>query len=245
MDDMAGQGPTRLTDRVKRGLVTLISAENLQPGDRLPTAAQLCDRFGVSRTVVREAIASLQAEGRLVSRRGSGVYVGDTPAGPTGSLRMGSPQDIADLLEFMELRMSVEIEAAGLAAERRSETDLLRIEQAMSSFARHMEDKTLATEADRALHRAIAQATSNPKFLDFVDQLGERLIPRKALGAAFADRDEQAAFLRAIHEEHRAIAEAIAERQPQEARDAMRRHLDNGRRRYRTWTVQHNSGDSL
>lgn len=236
------QGAARLTDRVKGGLISLITADNLQPGDRLPTAEQLCATFGVSRTVVREAIASLQAEGRLVSKRGSGVYVCEAPAPASGGLSMGSPQDIADVLEFMELRMSVEIEAAGLAAERRSETDLLRLEQAMSSFARHMQDKTLASDADQALHRSIAQATSNPKFAAFVDQLGERLIPRRALGAAFADSEEQLSFLRTIHEEHRAIVDAIADRRPQLARDSMRLHLDNGRRRYRNWNVQHQSG---
>lgn len=239
------QGAARLTDTVKTGLIGLISRDNLQAGDKLPTAEQLCQRFGVSRTVVREAIASLQAEGRLVSKRGSGVYVNDAAPVRSGTLVMGSPQDIAEVLEFMELRMSVEIEAAGLAAERRSETDLLRIEQAMSSFFRHMQDKAMASDADRALHRAIAQATSNPKFGEFVDHMGERLIPRKALGAAFADSDEQAAFLKTIHDEHRVIADAIANRQPQQARDGMRIHLDNGRRRYRNWNVEHQANEDL
>ncbi len=241
---MTRQGAVRLTDTVKGGLISLISSDKLQAGDKLPTAEQLCQRFGVSRTVVREAIASLQAEGRLVSKRGSGVYVSDTQPNRSGSLLMGSPEDIADVREFMELRMSVEIEAAGLAAERRSETDLLRIEQAMSSFARHMQDKTLASDADRALHRAIAQATNNPRFGEFVDQLGERLIPRKALGAAFADSEEQMSFLLTIHDEHRAIADAIANRQPERARETMRTHLDNGRRRYRNWNVQHQGSSS-
>lgn len=241
---MTRQVTVRLTDKVKTGLVSLIATNKLIAGDKLPTAEQLCERFGVSRTVVREAIASLQAEGRLVSMRGSGVYVSDALPAASGSFFMGSPQDIADVLEFMELRMSVEIEAAGLAAERRSETDLLRIEQAMSSFARHMQDKTMASDADRTLHRSIAQATSNPKFGQFVDQMGERLIPRRALGAAFADSDEQMSFLKTIHEEHRAIADAIANRDPQLARASMRTHLENGRRRYRNWNVQNQLNDT-
>lgn len=240
---MMRQGAARLTDTVKGGLISLIASENLQPGDKLPTAEQLCLKFGVSRTVVREATASLQAEGRLVSKRGSGVYVSEAPSPAPGSLVMRSPNDIADVIEFMELRMSVEIEAAGLAAERRNETDLLRIEQAMTSFSRHIEDKAMASDADRALHRSIAQATGNPKFVEFVDQLGERLIPRKALGAAFADSDEQISFLKNIQEEHRAIADAIADRQPQLARDSMRIHLDNGRRRYRNWNLEHQTGE--
>jgi len=236
---MMRQGAPRLTDRVKAGLISLIASDNLQAGDKLPTAERLCSHFGVSRTVVREAIASLQAEGRLTSKRGSGVYVSDVPPSPRSSLVMSAPDDIAEVLELMELRMSVEIEGAGLAAQRRNEIDLLRIEQAMTNFERHVRDRTMASEADSALHGAIAQATGNPKFSEFVDQLGERLIPRKALGAAFADADEQVSFLTTIHSEHRAIVDAIASRQPETARERMRVHLANGRRRYRDWNLDH------
>lgn len=242
---MIRQGEARLTDGVRDGLIRLIASDNLQVGAKLPTAEQLCLRFGVSRTVVREAIASLQAEGRLISKRGSGVYVCDATPAPKGPSVMRSPNDIAEMLEFMELRMSVEIEAAGIAAERRTETDLLRIEQAMINFEQHLHGKTMASDVDRALHLSIAQATGNPKFSEFVDQLGERLIPRKALGAAFADADEQVNFLRKIHAEHRVIADAIADRQPETARDSMRIHLDNGRRRYRNWTLEQFADASL
>ena len=109
----------RLTDRVKNGLIRMIAEDGLQPGDKLPPSDRLCEQFSVSRTVVREAIASLKAEGRLRSLRGSGVYVSEPPK-PTGgnSMFMEAPQDIGDVLDFMEFRMSVEIEAAGLAAER-------------------------------------------------------------------------------------------------------------------------------
>ncbi|MDV3253715.1 FadR family transcriptional regulator [Devosia sp. BK] len=242
---MIRQGEPRLTDGVRDGLVRLIASDNLPVGAKLPTAEQLCLRFGVSRTVVREAIASLEAEGRLISKRGSGVYVSDATPVPTGPSVMRSPNDIAEMLEFMELRMSVEIEAAGIAAERRTETDLLRIEQAMINFEQHLQGKTIASDVDRALHLSIAQATGNPKFSEFVDRLGERLIPRRALGADFADADEQISFLRKIHTEHRVIADAIAERQPETARDSMRIHLDNGRRRYRNWTLEHFADASL
>ena len=72
---MSSDNSLHLTDRVKLDLMRLIEADNLKPGDKLPTADRLCERFSVSRTVVREAIASLKAEGRLRSLRGSGVYV--------------------------------------------------------------------------------------------------------------------------------------------------------------------------
>lgn len=233
----------RLTDRVKDGLVRLIADSGLKPGDKLPPAEKLCESFEVSRTVVREAIASLKAEGRLRSLRGSGVYVSEPPKMLGGSMFMEAPQDIAEVLDFIEFRMSVEIEAAGLAAERRTETNLLRMEQALSQFARHLADNSLATDADRAFHRAIADATNNKRFRLFVDEIGERLIPRRALGASFSDEKDKAEFLENIQTEHRRIFEAISERQADAARLAMRQHLEGGRRRYREWSLAHDLGN--
>ncbi|WP_240233040.1 FadR/GntR family transcriptional regulator [Devosia lacusdianchii] len=229
----------RLTDRVKTGLVRLIADEGLKPGDKLPPSDQLCEKFSVSRTVVREAIASLKAEGRLRSLRGSGVYVSAPPKAVGGSMFMEAPQDIGDVLDFIEFRMSVEIEAAGLAAERRTETNLLRMEQALSQFARHLEDNSLATDADRSFHRAIADATNNMRFRLFVDEMGERLIPRRALGASFTDEKDKSEFLENIQSEHRRIFDAISDRRADEARAAMRQHLEGGRRRYREWSLAH------
>ncbi len=237
--NMADVQAPRLTDRVKSGLIQLIADDGLQPGDKLPPSDQLCTRFSVSRTVVREAIASLKAEGRLRSLRGSGVYVSEPPTLTLGSMLMEAPQDIGAVLDFMEFRMSVEIEAAGLAAERRTETNLLRMEQAMSQFARHLADNTLATDADRSFHRAIADATNNMRFRLFVDEMGDRLIPRRALRASFTDEKDKSEFLDMIQGEHRRIFEAISARRADDARAAMRQHLEGGRRRYREWSLTH------
>jgi len=188
---------------------------------------------------VREAIASLKAEGRLRSRRGSGVYV-ETPPEPGRGVPMfmAAPQEIGDVLDFMEFRISVEIEAAGLAAERRTEITLLRMQQALVQFERHIDaDASLATDADHAFHRAIAEATHNSRFRLFVDEAGDRLIPRRALGARFADDGSRRDFLAAIASEHQAIFIAISDRRADEARLAMRRHLEDGRRRYREWRL--------
>jgi GntR family transcriptional repressor for pyruvate dehydrogenase complex len=227
-----------LTDRVKLDLMRLIEADNLKPGDRLPAADDLCRQFSVSRTVVREAIASLKAEGRLRSLRGSGVYVETPPPAAKGTaMFMAAPEEIGDILDFMEFRISVEVEAAGLAAERRNEVNLLRMAQALVQFRKHFKDKTLATDADRAFHRAIADATNNNRFRLFVDEVGERLIPRRALGATFVDERSKTEFLEVIAEEHQRIYDAISDRKPDDARIAMRRHLEDGRRRYRDWRI--------
>lgn len=237
---MSTERAFHLTDRVKLDLLRLIEADDLKPGDKLPPADQLCTRFSVSRTVVREAIASLKAEGRLRSLRGSGVYV-SKPRELVGAsaMFMAAPQEIGDVLDFMEFRISIEVEAAGLAAERRTETNLLRMGQAMAQFKKHMTDKSLATDADRAFHRAIAEATNNARFRLFVDEMGERLIPRHALRATFTDDTSRAEFLDAIRVEHERVFAAISDRKPDEARVAMRRHLEDGRRRYREWSLAH------
>lgn len=234
---MAEIEAVRLTDRVKIGLVRMIVDDGLKPGDKLPPADRLSEHFAVSRTVVREAVASLKAEGRLRSLRGSGVYVSEPPKTTGSSMFMQAPQDIGEVLDFIEFRMSVEIEAAGLAAERRTETSLLRMEQAMSQFARRLGDNTLATDADRNFHRAIADATNNARFRLFVDQMGERLIPRRALGASFSDEQDKSEFLDNIQSEHRRIFDAITDRRADDARAAMRQHLEGGRRRYREWSL--------
>jgi GntR family transcriptional regulator, transcriptional repressor for pyruvate dehydrogenase complex len=235
---MTAERPFHLTDRVKLDLLRLIEADNLKPGDKVPPADQLCVRFSVSRTVVREAIASLKAEGRLRSLRGSGVFV-SKPHDTVGasSMFMAAPQEIGDVLDFMEFRIGVEVEAAGLAAERRTETNLLRMEQALAQFRRHLNDKSLAIDADRAFHRAIADATNNNRFRLFVDEFGDRLIPRRALEAGFTGESSKSEFFEVIQVEHQRVLKAITDRKPDEARVAMRRHLEDGRRRYREWSL--------
>jgi GntR family transcriptional regulator, transcriptional repressor for pyruvate dehydrogenase complex len=155
---------------------------------------------------------------------------------------MAAPQEIGDVLDFMEFRVSVEVEAAGLAAERRTEVHLLRMEQALAQFRRAMQENGLATEADRAFHRAIADATNNSRFKMFVEEMGDRLIPRRTLGASFVSEASKTEFLGHIEAEHLRILAAVSDRKPDEARLAMRRHLEDGRRRYREWRLSQDLG---
>jgi GntR family transcriptional regulator, transcriptional repressor for pyruvate dehydrogenase complex len=152
---------------------------------------------------------------------------------------MAPPQEIGDVLDFIEFRIGVEIEAAGLAAERRIEVHLLHMAQAMSQFRQNKQNNSLASEADRAFHRAIAEATNNSRFTMFIEDMGERLIPRRALNPSFVDEQARLQFLDMIEIEHQKIFEAISDRKPDEARVAMRRHLEDGRRRYREWSLQY------
>jgi GntR family transcriptional regulator, transcriptional repressor for pyruvate dehydrogenase complex len=132
----------------------------------------------------------------------------------------------------MELRMSVEIFAAGLAAERRSAGQLQRIAVALGKIDAAIARGETAISADFDFHRAIAKATGNPYFQNFLDYLGHYIIPRQTLRIEQRDSGTQAAYLRKVQGEHHAIHDAIAGGDAPAARAAMRAHLDNSIERY-------------
>ena len=109
-----------LTARVIEDLRAEILGGQLTPGDKLPTESALIDRFGVSRTVIREAVAELRADRLVESRHGVGVFVLDRPEPATAAIHLPPFSKISDMIEELELRAAVEIEAAGLAAQRAS-----------------------------------------------------------------------------------------------------------------------------
>ncbi len=236
--------PARLTDKVKAGIVKMIEERGLAADDKLPTADQLCTMFGVSRTVIREAVASLTAEGLLWSRRGSGVFVRVADRPRINSLCMQEPEDAGAVLEMMELRMSVETEAAAFAAERRTETHLVRMVSALRSSGNDPLTVSGASNIDRTFHREIAIAAGNSRFLMFLDDLGYLLIPRHVLDTSGESEDERRKFLAEVHAEHYVIYEAIASRDSAGARAAMRTHLEKGRKRYREWSLLQDIGVS-
>ena len=110
-----------LADRLGRE----IRSGRIRPGERLPTEQELIARFQVSRTVVREAIASLRAEGLVVSRQGAGVFVTQNDSGRARSeLSPTSLRSLVEIENVLQLRLAVEVEAAGIAAEHRTMADL-------------------------------------------------------------------------------------------------------------------------
>jgi DNA-binding FadR family transcriptional regulator len=211
-----------LAERVRRA----------QPGLRLPTEAAVMAEFGVSRTVVREALSRLQAEGLVQTRHGVGTFVATSP--PPAGFRV-APERLAtlrDVVALLELRIAVETEAAGLAAQRRTEVGLRALRRALAQFDAALAAGQDAVSADFALHHEIAKATGNAHFAELLASLGEGAIPRARLGGAGTPQ-EHAAYLRRVHAEHLAIVEAIAARDADAARAAMRVHLVNSRERRR------------
>ncbi|EPX87642.1 transcriptional regulator, GntR family [Rubellimicrobium thermophilum DSM 16684] len=208
-----------------------IEAGEFRPGDRLPSEAGLTAAHGVSRTVVREAIAALRADGLVEARQGAGVFVLPPPPAAPAPFQGIDVARISSVIEVLELRTAVEAEAAALAALRRSpaqEETLLRRHHAVIEALRAGRP---TAEADFALHLAIAEATNNPRFVEFLTMMGPAIIPRLALQDGAASDSE--AYIARIHAEHGQIVEAIANGDAEAAREAMRHHLRSSQARYR------------
>ncbi|SES20799.1 FadR/GntR family transcriptional regulator [Rhizobium sp. NFR03] len=235
MNKVRATGGT-LTARLGESLRTAIVDGRFPPGTKLPSEAQLGKSHGVSRTVVREAIASLRADRLVDTRQGAGVFVLEPPQPmvPAAlSLQNIDPARVSSMIEVLELRTAVEVESAGLAALRRSPLQEEVILERHYAVRACLEAGTSSSEADFALHLAIAEATNNPRFRDFLSMIGANVIPRAALRTGDEEAD-QSAYLKLIDEEHRAIVFAISNGDDDGAREAMRRHLRGSQTRYRS-----------
>ena len=217
-----------LGDRIRDG--------RLAPGDKLPTEAAIMGTYGVSRTVVREAISKLQAAGLVATRHGVGTFVvgfGDSapfriPAEQFGTLR--------DVIAVLELRIGIETEAAALAAQRRTAANLTEMRQALDAFAAALAEGRDAVAPDFRFHVEIARATQNRHFAELMNALGAQIIPRARLEASetpAATSEERRGYLRRVNGEHESIYDAIANRDAEAARAAVRTHLANSRERRR------------
>ncbi|HET7887101.1 MAG TPA: FadR/GntR family transcriptional regulator [Bradyrhizobium sp.] len=225
--------PKSLSSEVVDRLAEQIMSGKLPVGAKLPSEQEMMKGMGVSRTVVREAVAALRARGLVVTRQGAGAFV-DRAAGrqpyaidPEG---LGSLESVLDILE---LRMAVESEAAAIAAERATPAQIKAIGEALRVFSRAITNGDRAIKEDFAFHLAIAAATQNQRFVDFLDFLGRLIIPRQSIRSFEGSSESPRQYLSRIEKEHEAIFQAIGARSSKKARDAMRGHLLKSRERYR------------
>ena len=214
-----------LGDRIRDG--------RLAPGARLGTEAALQAEFGVSRTVVREALSKLQASGLVETRHGVGTFA--IGLGDGAAFRI-APEQLAtlrDVVAMLELRIGVETEAAGLAAQRRTSENLAAMRDALAAFTQAVEAGRDAVAADFQFHLEIARATQNPHFASLMATLGTMIIPRARLDPSQGADDARQGYLRRINAEHESIFDAIERHEVEAARAAMRTHLANSRERRR------------
>lgn len=212
-------------------LVGKIRDGRYQPGEKLPTEPELMAEQGVSRTVVREAISRLQAAGLAETRHGIGTFVLEPAGHLPHQLDFSTVTTIRDVLAMLELRISLETEAAGLAAIRRTEQQLQLMREALIDFDEGVSRGESSVEADYQFHLQIALATHNKYFEDYYRYLGTSTIPRTRLDTSKYSAESGQSYLLRTNREHENILEAIARQDPQAACAAMRMHLTNSRER--------------
>ena len=212
---------SRLYEQIVRQIEDSIKQGELKPGDQLPAERELALQFGVSRTAVREAVKALHEKGLVEAYPGRGTFV---TSGSSNSIRLtfdrmlkAGPRD--GTLHLVEVREILEPEIATLAATRANEESLVQLREAISIMDKTKRDPDQFIEADLDFHLALAEAAANPLILSLIDSIvgllrEQRMSIFKVEGGA-----ERGQY------HHKRILEAIENRDPVGAREAMRAHL--------------------
>jgi GntR family transcriptional regulator, transcriptional repressor for pyruvate dehydrogenase complex len=222
----------RLSDQVAQLMLEGIQEQQMAPGERLPSERELGEQFGVSRTVVREAVRALVAKGVIEVVSGSGLRIAEASAtNVRESLSLYLANSTLDYEKMHDVRRVLEVHMAGIAAERSSPDDLQLLTDAHEAMARAVEEGKTPEELavlDLQFHRAIARATHNELFLILLDSIGEGLLDVRRHNLRV--NAEQTIGL------HDAVRERIHARDPEGARNAMSVHLEDT---VETWREMH------
>ena len=225
---MAQDEKYSLASAVYEKILAAVIAGEFPINKKLPTEAQLCERYEVSRPVLRDALNRLKEDELVVSRRGSGSFVIRRP--DSAVLKFAPISSIADIQRCFEFRTNIEPKAAHLAALRRTPDQLAQIRHCYDLIDEAIVRRMLATEEDYRLHLAITEAASNHYYYTVLKSLQESIKEGMNLTrnlSLMAPKER----LRLVQDEHLAIVEAIADRDGERAEAAMRSHIDKARHR--------------
>jgi GntR family transcriptional repressor for pyruvate dehydrogenase complex len=219
----------RLTDQVADTLYDQIKSGIYQPGETIASEVELAAQFGVSRTVLREALAHLKYEGILHSKQGSGLQVGSFANVRTFRLEVQDEANVDEILSLYELRAILEGDATALAAERRSRKQLADLKNCLVKIHQAIEKGKDYSAADAAFHETITKASGNPFLSDFMVFLSDKL---RNLSRRARDRVSRSPEMQLeVQEEHDVIFQAISDSDPQKAKEAALEHLRNAFKR--------------
>ncbi len=221
------RGP-HLPTLVASSLSREIAQGRLEPGAQLPTEQALAQTFGVSRNVIREAIARLRSEGRVWSHQGRGAFVSDKPHPPVLVIEHDVRGGAEAFASLFEMRGILEVEAAALSAARRTDDDLDAMRDALTTMSEALYGSTAWLKADLEFHRVIASSTGNGYVAQFLSVVAERI--RDSILVS-GNRHPSDALSKATLGEHDAILRGIEAGNAGEARRAMAHHLQNASRR--------------
>lgn len=206
-----------------------ILAGKLPPGERLPSEEKLCERFSVSRTVIREAIQQLRGRGLLRTLKGSGTYIADPSLESLGNAveSYSALAEESDFLELIDFRLLIETECARLAARHAGEQIIRELRRILETMEKVRGTRAKFSKADIAFHLAIARGSGNGIYAILLGALEKRCIEY-----AQANRGDGGDWYTPVIETHRSILEAIEAGLPDQAAEAMRRHLLSSRRHF-------------
>lgn len=194
------------------------------PGDRLPSLRELGESFGVGQSTIREAISSLKAIGLLTIQQGGGTFV--TPYNPKellSTFEKIQPATKKDIISLLEVRKIIETGIVRLAAERAEPEDLANIKKALDEMEQALINNELGDEADWKFHYSLAAASHNSILKSLMQSLSETM--GKVLKACRQKLYETEGTPERLLAEHQNIYEAIANKDPKRAEEAMLYHL--------------------
>ena len=233
--------PQSLADETYRQLLMQLEMSLWPVGSKLPPEMALAESLGVSRPVVREALARLKADGRIETRQGSGAVVADRNKiaafrfAKSGGTEEADAADVAER-EMLELRQIVESGAAELAAKRRNDVDIAAIRAAVDAMDGALEKRSDGSDVDDAFHNAIAAATHNSQLTKFVEFVGAQFsASRKAtwdktgygVGITEVGQDDHREIFKAIDGGDSIKAKRLSHAHVQRAIDRANRRIDD------------------
>ncbi|MCJ9668739.1 MULTISPECIES: FadR/GntR family transcriptional regulator [unclassified Neorhizobium] len=223
----SGTARKGLPDIVFERMLRAIKSGAYRPDERLPTEHELANEFEVSRPIIREALRRLREQGLIYSRRGAGSFV--RALGLREPLGFGQLENVADLLNCYEFRMTLEPAAAAAAAVRHDKESLAAIKRALELLRDATNRQAHREDADYQFHLAIARAAQNSYFSTAMEALKDHI----AVGMKFhgASVKREATGLAKVFGEHEAIADAITRGDQEASRQLMLDHLKGSRER--------------
>ena len=218
---------TSLSEEISRQIMRLVSSGELRPGQRLPSERELCTRFGVGRSSLREALRCLTIVGVLETRVGEGTFLalnGDKFIGTVLGWRVATEQK--NIENLMNVRLALESETAANAATHRTQETIDNLEKILAKMKTSLNERLPFTAADAAFHLAIAKASENELAFDLLTLIRSQLEQGLLRVGAWPGGPETACT------EHRRILDAIRNRDPESAKAAMHDHIGGALKRY-------------
>lgn len=232
-------GTRTLADQVTEALMNKLLSEDFA-GSQLPSEQAMAEGFGVSRTVIREAISRLKSEGLIQTRQGRGAFVRADRFDVPYRIDLNSDDLAGSLLHIIELRQGLDAEIASLAAQRRKRDQMASIRRALSDIDRASKAGRDAVAEDLNFHLSIAKATGNPLFPELLRFLSRFLYA--AVRVTRANEDRRREFAEQVRIEHAAIADAVQRQDEAAAAVAAKTHMLNAAARIKSadsefWTI--------